>query len=78
MANTSINPSKKPIDVSELASKLQADLAAIRAILTLFVDAHEEQQSEPLYGVITLTSKLMRDMDALYDVDVSVCVEVRS
>jgi hypothetical protein len=59
------NPPKKAIDVSELASRLQADLAAIRAILTLFVDAHEEQHNEPLYGVITLTSKLMHDMDAL-------------
>jgi hypothetical protein len=59
----------KAIDVSELASKLQADLAAIRAILTLFTDYHEEPHNEVIHGVITLTSKLMQDMAVLYDVD---------
>ncbi|OQW99211.1 MAG: hypothetical protein BWK73_50865 [Thiothrix lacustris] len=72
--HTQVTP-KKAIDVSELASRLQADAAAIIAILNLFVDAHEEPQNEPLYGVITLTTKLMRDMEALYGVDCAVEVQ---
>lgn len=67
MENDTSKTPKAHIDVRAIASKAQADIAAIKCIIDQYLSLNEQPETESLHGALKLLSMLSRDLEPLYE-----------